>query len=635
MELDLREWLETDGRGGYAMGTVSGVRTRRYHALLVAATRPPAGRMVLVNGLETFVETARGRFALTSHRYRGDVIHPDGAARLVSFEAEPWPTWTWRLEGDHRVSQELFIARGTPRVFLRWRLLDEAPAGRLWVRPLLSGRDHHALQRENPVFRFGHEPRGEAVRWSPYPGVPSIDAVSNGAYRPEPDWYRAFFYSEEAARGLDAVEDLASPGAFTFDLARGPAVLLFGAGEPEIAGAEGASAALAAAEEAERSTRRRFASPLARAAEAYRVARGGGRSVIAGYPWFTDWGRDTFVALRGLCLAAGRHAEARDVVATWAEALSAGMLPNRFPERGDEPAYNSVDATLWFVLAVGEVLRHPEVLSEGERRRLEGSVLAVVERYGSGTRFGIRCDADGLLACGEPGTQLTWMDASVERRPVTPRVGKPVEIQALWVNALAVAAALAPRWGAAMATARAAFAERFWDDSRGWLADVVDCDHVRGAVDGSLRPNQIFAAGALPVALVDPPTARRVVAVVEERLWTPMGLRTLAPGAPGYAGRYEGDAARRDSAYHQGTAWPWLTAPFVDAWLRAHGGGAEAREEARQRFLDPLRSWALTRGFGHLPEIADGDPPHAARGCPFQAWSVAAALQMERALEAP
>jgi predicted glycogen debranching enzyme len=630
MPLDLREWLETDGLGGYASGTACGVRTRRYHGLLVAATRPPAGRMVLVNGLEVFAETAGGRHALSSQRYRGGVLHPDGAARVSSFSCEPWPTWRYDLEGGAHVTQEVFKAPGASRVFVRWRLVAGNGPARLWVRPLLSGRDHHALHRENPAFRFACEEIGAVVRWSPYPGVPSIDALSNGEYHHEPDWYRGFLFTEEAARGLDCTEDLASPGAFTFDLARGLGVLVFAVSG---AGLEGEEALALAGRVADlEAARRARSSPLHRAADAYLVARGEGRTVIAGYPWFTDWGRDTFIAVRGLCLATGRLQDARDIALTWAGALSQGMLPNRFPESGENPEYNSVDSALWFVVAVGALLRRPEVLLPTQASLLRGAVLAVVDRYAAGTRSGIHCDGDGLLACGEPGTQLTWMDAAIGGRPVTPRVGKPVEVQALWANTLTVAAALEARWEPVLARASASFYERFWNPASTCLYDVVDCDHRPGAVDPSFRPNQILAAGGLPLSLLDDARARRVVDAVEERLWTPMGLRTLARDDPRYQGRYEGDPRRRDAAYHQGTVWPWLAGPFVEAWVRVRGGTAEARREARRRFLEPLLGHTGDLGMGHLPEIADGDPPYSPRGCPFQAWSVAAALQIENEL---
>ncbi len=631
MTLDTREWLETDGLGGYAMGTVCGVRTRRYHALLVAAARPPASRMVLVNGLEVFAETSGGRHALSSQRYQGGVLHPNGGMQVSSFSCQPWPTWQYVLADGTRIAQEVFVAPGPPRVFVRWRLVTRSQPSRLWVRPLISGRDHHALHHENPAFGFDGQHSGGSIRWSPYPGVPSIGALSNGEYHHEPDWYRAFLYTDEVARGLDATEDLASPGSFTFDLSRGDAILAFAANG---AGMEAGDAVgiVQRVADAEFGRRARHRSLLHRAADSYLVARGEGRTVIAGYPWFTDWGRDTFIALPGLCLARGHFESARDVALTWAAALSDGMLPNRFPESGEAPEYNAVDSALWFVLAVGALLRQPEVLSPPEAGLLRSAIIAVVEQYAAGTRYGIRCDTDGLLACGGPGTQLTWMDAVVEGRPVTPRGGKPVEVQALWVNALAVVAAHEPRWEQVLARARGSFPERFWNPAASCLHDVVDCDHHPGAVDASFRPNQILAVGGLPVSLVGASHARRVVDAVEERLWTPMGLRTLDRDDPRYQGRYEGDTARRDAAYHQGTAWPWLAGPFVKAWVRVHGGTAEAKREAQRRFLEPLLAHTGDLGMGHLPEIADGDPPQSARGCPFQAWSVAAALQIESEL---
>jgi predicted glycogen debranching enzyme len=631
MRLDLREWLETDGLGGYAMGTACGVRTRRYHALLVAATRPPAGRLVLVNGLEVFAETSGGRHALSSQRYRGGVLHPDGAARAASFSCAPWPTWQYVLEDGTRIAQEVFMAPGSPRTFVRWRRVAGYGPTRLWVRPLLSGRDQHALHQENPAFRFACQEAGGVVRWDPYPGVPTIHALSNGDYHHEPDWYRGFLYTEEAARGLDSTEDLASPGAFTFDLARRPGVLAFGGSGAEFEGAEALALARRVAK-TEAARRARFSSPLHRAAAAYLVKRGEGRTIIAGYPWFTDWGRDTFIAVRGLCLATGRFEDACDIAVTWAGALSQGMLPNRFPESGEAPEYHSVDSALWFVLAVGALLRLSQVLSVPQARRLRGAIISVIDQYASGTRFGIRGDADGLLACGEPGTQLTWMDAAVEGRPVTPRVGKPVEVQALWVNALAVAAAIEPRWEPVLTSASTSFQERFWNPTDSCLHDVVDCDHCPGTTDASFRPNQILSVGGLPLSLLEPARARRVVDAVEERLWTPMGLRTLTRADPRYQGIYAGDAARRDAAYHQGTVWPWLAAPFVEAWIRVRGGTVDAKREARRRFLEPLLAHAGDLGLAHLPEIANGDPPHAPQGCPFQAWSVAAALQIESTL---
>ncbi len=627
MRRDRREWLEADGLGGYAMGTADGVRTRRYHALLVAATRPPAGRMVLVADLEVEVETAAGQFALSSHRYRGEVVWPDGVGRLVGFRAVPWPRWEYALADGTRIAAECVMAPGAARVHLRWCQLAGA-AARLLVRPLLAGRDHHALHHENRAFRFDAEEDERSVTWRPYDGVPAVTAVHNGRYVHAPDWYRGFRYDEEAARGLDAEEDLATPGVFAFDLAD-EAVIAFAAGA-----ADDGAAAITRVFDAERVRRAAFASAGARAADRYLVARGDGRTVIAGYPWFTDWGRDTFIALRGLCLATGRLEDARAIVRAWCAALQGGMLPNHFADGGGAPEYNTVDAALWFVIAA-DALVATGACPAGEVRAIDDAIAAIVAGYRRGGRHGIRVDVDGLVASGAPGVQLTWMDAKVGDWVVTPRTGKPVEIQALWANALAIAARRDPSLEGALAHTRAAFAARFWNPARAMLFDVVDCDHVAGATDDRFRPNQIFAVGGLPLAVCEPTgaQARAIVDAVERELWTPMGLRSLAPGEPDYHRGYFGGPRERDGAYHQGTVWTWLAGPFIEAWVRVRGDTLAAKHEARQRFLDPLLSqFATGASLGHLGELADGDPPHAPRGCPFQAWSVAEVLRLDALL---
>jgi predicted glycogen debranching enzyme len=621
----VKEYLETDGLGGFASGTETGERTRRYHALLLAATTPPTGRVVLVNGFDAFVTTAAGRFALSAQRYAAGVLHPEGATHLASFTHEPWPTWSFTLPDGTRVTQEILVAPGLPRVFARWSA--SGPAA-LEVRPFLSGREYHALHQENDAFRFDATVDGPRVSWQPYASLPAVVAVSNGAYAHEPFWYRSFLYEDERARGLDHVEDLGAPGVFRFDLADA-AVLAFaadGAGPTD----EGASFETVA--EAERARRAAFPTRLHRAADAYLVRRGSGRTIVAGYPWFTDWGRDTFIALRGLCLAGGRPDDAQAILLEWSGAVRDGLLPNRFADRGDAPEFNSVDASLWFVVAVHEYLEAPAARrrkdAAADRPRLIAAVDAILEGHARGTRHGIRMDADGLLAAGEPGVQLTWMDARVDGRVVTPRIGKPVEVQALWINALRIGSPA--RWAEPLARATASF-ERFWNADGGCLYDVVDTDHVAGAYDAAFRPNQVLAVGGLPFpVLSDPARARQVVDAVEARLLTPMGLRSLAPDDPAYVGRYEGGVALRDGAYHQGTAWPWLMGPFVDAWVRVRGNTPAVRAEARRRFLNPLLAGLDRGGLGHIAEIADGDAPHAARGCPFQAWSVAEALRLDQ-----
>jgi predicted glycogen debranching enzyme len=625
------EWLEADGLGGFASGTVGGIRTRRYHALLLAATTPPTGRMVLVNGIEAWLETPGGRFALSAQRYAPDVVHPDGHLRIVDFRIDPWPTWTFRAEDGTEVSQEVVACHERGHVVVRWRRLASSGPVQLMVRPLLSGRDYHSLHHENPGFDFNVEVTGARVLWRPYPGVPKISAVSDGSYRHEPIWYRNFQYDAERERGLDFAADLASPGVFAWSLNGSDATLLLSAGE--------VSPDLDAAWllEAEARRRRRFRMPLERAADAYVVRRGAGRTIVAGYPWFTDWGRDTFITLRGFMTLPGGLELARDILLAWAPAVSEGMVPNRFPDGGEQPEYNAVDASLWYVVAAHELLEAAGAgriaLPAADQHLLHHAVGQIVAGYRAGTRFGIRMDEDGLLAAGVPGVQLTWMDAKVGDRVITPRIGKPVEVQALWLNALRIAAAMWPEYCALYRHGLTSFQLRFWNESQGCLFDVVDADHVAGRNDPAVRPNQILAVGGLPYQVLVEPYARRMVETVERRLLTPIGLRSLAPGEPGYTPHYGGGVPERDAAYHQGTVWPWLIGPFVEAWLRVRGDTAAAKREADERFLSPLREHVGVAGLGHISEIADAEPPHRPAGCPFQAWSLGELLRASRLVE--
>ncbi len=646
----LDEWLEADGLGGFASGTASGIRTRRYHALLLPATTPPAGRIVLVNGIEAWIETGGQRHALTSQMYAPDVRHPDGEDRIVRFTPSPWPSWRFRLWDGLEILQEYFVPRGHAAIVMSWTAIERA-AGRangdirLFVRPLVSGRDLHTLHRENGVFRFAADVQGACVRWAPYPGLPGITAGSNGAYDHDPVWYRNFLYTEERERGLDDREDLASPGLFSFDLATGGALLVLGSPDApwlrdrDLSSAGARSTAtmvdwVRRIRAVEQMRRGRLNTRLAAAADAYIVHGTRGRTIIAGYPWFTDRGRDTFLALRGLCISGDRLADARAILLAWADEVSEGMLPNRFAEHGGAPVYDSVDAALWYVIAVNDLLQEMAQrrrrLRVRETRALQGAVLAIVGGCAAGTRHGIRMDADGLLAAGAPGVRLTWMDAKIGDRAITPRVGKPVEIQALWINALAIATRIDERWLEPLERARSAFPARFWNAESGSLHDVVDVDHVRGTVDRSCRPNQILAVGGLPLGLLDHTRAARVVDAVERRLLTPLGLRSLAPGEPGYAARCAGGPFERDLAYHQGTVWPWLIGPFLDAWLRVRGNTGATRAEARRRFVEPLLAHLDTAGLGHVSEIADAEAPHEPRGCPFQAWSLGELMRAEQ-----
>lgn len=660
------EWLEADGLGGFASGTSTGIRTRRYHALLLTATPPPAGRVVLVNGFDAWVQTSNGSFSLSSQRYAPDVVGGDGAQRIEAFGWEPWPHWIFKLEDGTRIELELFAVKDQPITGLSWKLLGPPRDVQLFVRLFLSGRDYHALHKSNPAFRFDAGVQSDRVSWQPYSGVPGVTALTNGNYLHQPEWYYNFCYDEERARGLDSEEDLAAPGVISWNLADGKAALVLTTkahADASLPATIKPTELLNRLRDGERRRREKFASRLERAADAYIVTKAGpvsnlapagpdaggasalpasagsvfasrsGKTIIAGYPWFTDWGRDTLIALRGLCLATGRLEDARDILLAWAATVSSGMLPNRFPDHGEQPEFNAVDASLWFVIAVHEFLRTAEkerFAVNGDRGKLLAAVEASLEGYSQGTRFGIRADADGLLACGVRGVQLTWMDAKVGDWVVTARIGKPVEVQALWLNALWIAGQHDDRWQEPLRRGLASFRERFWNPERRMLYDVIDVDHQPGAVDASFRPNQVLAVGGLPLRLVEGERASLIVETVKEHLWTPLGLRSLAPGEPGYTDRYLGGVRERDGSYHQGTVWPWLLGAFVDAWTWVRQRTPTTLREARQVYLQPLIEHLEQAGLGHISEIADAELPHTPRGCPWQAWSVGEALWLDR-----
>jgi predicted glycogen debranching enzyme len=621
------EWLEADGFGGFASGTVGTERTRRYHALLLTAVLPPTGRFVLVNGIEAWLEPAQGgeKIPLSMQRYGADIVDSDLSERLLSFDTVPWPTWRFEVGPKQVIKAEIFVAKQSGETVLRWRM-EGSHSLTLKVRPLISGRDYHALHHENPAFQFDFREVGDLIHWQPYSGVPTIVAASNGKYEHAPEWYRNFCYTRERERGLDFSEDLAAPGVFSFDLASGDAVMVLSAHEGS---QEPALVCVKRLAKIERSRRESFGSRIKRSADAYIVARAEGATVVAGFPWFTDWGRDTFIAMRGLLIASGRYKDAELILLEWSGAISEGMLPNRFPDSGSEPEYNSVDASLWFIVAVHDYLATGQPNADTQAR-LHSAVEMILEGYAKGTRFNIAADDDGLLRAGIRGVQLTWMDAKVDDWVVTPRIGKPVEVQALWINALRIASAWNSRWRDLDARATESFRQRFVDPETGALFDVVDEDHEPGKVNRSIRPNQIFAVGGLPFSLLDDNHLKAIVDQCEQHLLTPIGLRSLAPCDPAYQGRYAGSPHERDGAYHQGTVWPWLLGAFVEAWLRLHQADGSAQMRARQAFLEPLYAQLDQTGLDHLPEVADGDAPHRPGGTPFQAWSLGELARLER-----
>ena len=638
-----REWLETNGIGGFASSTIVGLDTRRYHGLLTAALHPPGDRYLLLAKLEETLVVGTSRHELSANQYPG-TIHPTGFTLQREFRLDPFPTFTWAVDG-FVLEKTVLLVHGENTVVVTYALRREegaplAPdtAVGLEVRPLIAFRDFHATTHENDGIDRNVTLGDGLASMMPYRGLPTLH-VAHDARRIDPsgDWYRSFEYAEERARGLDFREDLYQPFTLHFDVGSvDRATIVAGTELHRAADAD----ALVRAERERRATLLAdvpqgdlLQRTLVAAADQYLVRRGAGKSVIAGYPWFGDWGRDTFISVRGLCLATGRLDVAREILLAWTDVVSEGMLPNRFADHGEQPEYNSVDAALWFVVAARELLDAAATagrpLPVAEVEAVWRAIEAILEGYQRGTRHRIGLDqSDALLFAGEPGVQLTWMDAKVGDWVVTPRVGKPVEIQALWLAALHAAGARSDRWAPLLARGRDSFARRFWNASASCLYDVVDPDGHAGAADASFRPNQILAVGGLPLQLLDGDRARAVVDGVESRLWTPLGLRSLAPGEPGYVATYRGGPRERDASYHQGTVWPWLLGPFVEAWVRVRGGTPEARQAARVRFLSPLEAHLADAGLGHVSEIADAEAPHQPGGCPFQAWSVAEALRL-------
>jgi predicted glycogen debranching enzyme len=606
-----REWLVADGLGGYAMGTVAGLRTRRYHGLLVVATRPPIGRMLGLASLDATLVLGDRRVPLATHEWASGAVAPRGHELLQSFElAEGLPRWRWAI-GDVLVEREVAMLRGRPAVGVVHRVLRAPGPVTIELRALCTWRDAHGE-------RFGD-------------GSPAIERtpdgfVFEGAYRvrgpdfePDGEWYRGVRYAVEAERGLNDREDLVSAGTFTATLAPGEEVGVeawadLDAGSPPDARTMVIVARARAHDVVARSIPSdQVDASLALAADQFIVD---GPTVVAGYPWFGDWSRDTMTSYEGLFLETGRVAEGRQLLERAGGLLSEGMLANT-ADVGGQPEFNTADGTLWFVHAVG---RHVERTGDLDlAASLAEPFDQILSHHLAGTRFGIRADGDGLLAQGAEGVALTWMDARIDGRPVTPRSGKAVEVNALWIEALHTIADLRqslgldderPRVLAAAATD--SFLRRFVRDGR--VLDVVDPD------SDEVRPNQLLAASLPHGPLAGSP----MVVEACRPLLTPLGLRSLSPADPSYLGRHRGGPAERDAAYHQGTVWPWLIGPYVESALKAGvstGGG-----------LDGLEAHLGEFGLGSVSETADGDPPHGATGCPFQAWSVAKVFRARRLL---
>lgn len=646
--LDL-EWLVTNGLGGYASSTIVGANTRRYHGLLVAAISSPRERFVLLSKLDEEIEADGVSYYLGTNEYTPATIHPCGFVHLEQFRLEDGlPVWTYR-GGDWELEKRLWMAYGQNSTYIAYTLTRAPGPVMLTLRPLVNYRNFHHETKGRVDWDFLHaeaDERGCCVLRAfegahPYVirTIPEMEHIPTGI------WYWNFLHRRERERGLEYTEDLYAPGVLRRPLAASETQLVIASSESP------AQVDFRGAYTLEREQARRRAlleqsglteepeviQQLVLAADQFvvqraptsRTGRLPGRppsTVIAGYHWFGEWGRDTMIALPGLLLTTRRYEEAAAVLQTYASYVDQGMLPNRFPEKGESPEYNTADATLWFFVALWSYIQATGDLNLAAN--LYPLLVEIIEWHMRGTRYDIGMDpADGLLRAGQPGVQLTWMDAKVEDWVVTPRYGKPVEINALWYNALRIVdevgrrlrrrAGRKPAREVAEQVART-FPLRFWYAPGGYLYDVVDGP---SGDDSSLRPNQIFAL-SLPFPLIGGEQARAVLRAVGEELLTPYGLRSLSPKDPAYHGRYEGDVWQRDGAYHQGTAWSWLIGPYCTAMRRVYGHQAQVR-----RLLEPLLAHVQEAGIGSISEIFDGDPPFTPRGCIAQAWSVAEVLR--------
>jgi predicted glycogen debranching enzyme len=629
------EWLATNGLGGFASSTVSGINTRRYHGLLTAALHPPTSRYVLLSKLEETLIAGERRFDLSANRYLG-VFHPDGYRYLKAFRLDPFPVFTYEA-GGVTIEKRIFMVQGENTTVIEYqcRTLDANQTGlTLEIRPLIAFRDYHSLTHANDSLNPAVQLEPGLFSFQPYPSLPRLYVAHNAsAIQVTGNWYYNFEYAREQERGLEYSEDLFSPLLATFQLdANNTAVMIASTERRNFNESSGLRAAESGPRQSIASDMQR-AGPLirdlSRAASQFVVKRADMKTIIAGYHWFCDWGRDTMIALPGLMLVTGQAEIARTILLAYSELISDGMIPNRFPDSGDQPDYNTVDATLWFFEAIRAYVSYT-----GNRSLVQDHLYAklknIVDWHLRGTRYGIRADVDGLLAGGVAGSQLTWMDSKIGDWVVTPRCGKPVEIQALWYNAIRTLDDFASQFGdqdthgslsALAERIEKSFNDQFWNDSAGCFYDVIDGE----SKDSSIRPNQVIAL-SLHHGMVSGERARSTLEVVERDLLTVFGLRTLAPSDPRYRGRYEGPPEVRDASYHQGTVWPWLLGPFITAYLRFAKDSVAARKRAAE-MLSPFVEHLKTAGLGSISEIFDGDAPHTPRGAIAQAWSVAEVLR--------
>ena len=647
-----REWLVTNGIGGFASGTVANALSRRYHGLLTAALHPPLGRTLLLAKLDETAEydgvyPNSGRLTpLYVNRWEDSAVEGNGHHAINRFHLEgTTPVWTYAV-ANALLEKRIWMQPGANTTYVQYHLTRATGPLGLTIKALANYRDYHSTTIVND-WSPAVEPVARGVRITMFDGARPFYLLSDrAAITPQFDWYEDFFLAIEEQRGQrDVTEDHLYLAQLQVLLRPGERFIVVASTEPsphmngDEALAERRAHEAALLERGETTGAGDAWRQLVLAADQFIVNRPtpgdpNGKSIIAGYHWFSDWGRDTMIALPGLTLATGRPEVAASILRTFAHFVDQGMLPNRFPDAGETPEYNTVDATLWYFVALHEYLA-----ATGDTalaRELFPVLAGIIDWHIRGTRYNIHVDpADGLLFAGEAGVQLTWMDVKVDDWVVTPRIGKPVEINALWYNVLRIMADLAGQLGedagqyAALAERVRAGFERFWNAPLGYCFDVIDgpagiADVVAGN-DGRLRPNQLLAV-SLPYSPLPAERQRSIVDACGRHLLTAHGLRSLSPDDPGYIGRYGGDRRKRDGAYHQGTVWGWLIGPFALAHLHVYGDRAAARS-----YLEPLLQHLNDHGLGSISEIFEGDAPFAPRGCIAQAWSVAEALRVWQA----
>ncbi len=629
-----REWLMTNGIGGYASSSVVGANTRRYHGLLVASYPAPLGRQVLLSKVDEELMVGGRTHSLGTNEYADGTIHPKGFKHIASFRLELGiPTWEYVLPGV-KLTKQVWMEQGSNTVYLLYRLIESPGIARLCVRPFCAFRGYHTVGIDGSRFTVDDESGSVTDRASRI----TLHLSSTGVFKSAPDAYRSFLYRAERERGFDdCIEDLFAPGSFAEDMKAGDTLGLVGTANEDcgMQNTDSSDILVAYDREVERRTaiigdeQDPFRQFLLLAADQFVTAHSHTpilpypHTLHAGYPWFTDWGRDTMISMPGILLCTGRHAEAREILLVHADRVQDGLVPNRITDDGSAE-YNSADASLWYFEALAGYMR-----ASGDGAIISAlfpTLEGIVQHHMEGTRHGIHMCPDGLIHAGEEGSQVTWMDARVDGQPITPRIGKPVEINALWYNALCLMCSWAMHAGkpsapyeVAAAKCLTSFGQRFWCEDGGHLYDVVDSPD---GDDASLRPNQIIAV-SLPNSPLDCRRKRALVDAVERALLTPYGLRTLAQDDSRYCGRYCGGPSERDREYHQGTVWPWLLGHFAEAHYRVYRDRRYIR-----RLLSPFREHLKDAGVGSISEVFDGDPPHRPGGCIAQAWSVGALLRM-------